>query len=162
MQRVGVMVHPTRPVDEALVLLRAWTSEHGVELVQVPAGEQPTVAPAGTVGACDLLVALGGDGTVLKALHTGAKTHTPVLGVAYGSLGALAAVPYTGLPGALDRFAAGDWFAGRLHALCLRADERELAWAVNDVVFVRRGSTQLVLDVYLGDELYARLAGDGL
>lgn len=162
MQRVGVMVHPTRPVEEGLAVLRRWTDEHGVELVQVEAGEQPSVAPPGTVSACDLVVALGGDGTVLKALHVAAKTHTPVLGVAYGSLGALTAVPHAGLSDGLDRFAAGDWLAGRLPALGLQAGGRDGAWAINDLGFVRRGGTQLVLDVYLADELYVRLAGDGI
>src|SRR5437764_515283 len=49
MKRVGVLVHPTRPVQEALEILRRWTEERGLELVQVPAGEQPAVAPAGEV-----------------------------------------------------------------------------------------------------------------
>ena len=162
MQRVGVTVHPTRPVEEALDVLRAWTAEHRVELVQVPAGEQPPVAPAGSVSACDVVVALGGDGTVLEALHVASRTRTPVLGVAYGSLGALAAVPHERLAEGLDRFAAGDWIAGRLPALGLCDGVPEPVWAINDLAFVRRGGTQLVLDVFVADELYVRLAGDGI
>lgn len=162
MERVGVLVHPVRPVHEALDVLREWTGRHGLELVQIPAGEQPSVAPEGEVTACDLVTALGGDGTVLKALHVAARTHTPVMGVAYGSLGALTAVPETELFGGLDRFAAGDWVALRLPALCLATSEGELAWALNDIVMARRGGTQLVVDVRVGDELYVRVAGDGV
>ncbi len=112
--------------------------------------------------ACDLVTALGGDGTVLKALHLAARTHTPVMGVAYGSLGALTAVPETELIGGLDRFVAGDWVARRLPALCLATSAGELAWALNDIVMTRRGGTQLVVDVSVGDELYVRVAGDGI
>jgi NAD+ kinase len=162
MERVGVLVHPVRPVQAALDVLREWTDRHGLELVQIPAGEQPSVAPEGEVSACDLVTALGGDGTVLKALHAAARTRTPVMGVAYGSLGALTAVPETELIGGLDRFAAGDWVARRLPALCLATSEGELAWALNDIVMTRRGGTQLVVDVSVGDELYVRVAGDGM
>src|SRR3982074_1142611 len=108
MERVGVLVHPTRPVHDALEGLKSWTAERGLELVQIPAGEQPPVAPPGEVSACDLVDALGGGRTVLKALHAAARTRTPVIGVAYGSLGALTTVPQDDLREGLDRFEAGD------------------------------------------------------
>jgi NAD+ kinase len=162
MERIGILVHPTRVVQEAVVLLQRWTKEHGLELVQIPVGGAPSVAPPGEVSACDLVVALGGDGTVLKALHAAATTRTPVLGVAYGSLGALTAVPVNELRSGLDRFAAGNWFALHLPALALGASGQHLAWAINDLVLGRRGGTQLMLDVYVNEELYVRLAGDGM
>jgi NAD+ kinase len=114
------------------------------------------------VSACDLITALGGDGTVLKALHAAGKTQTPVMGVAYGSLGALTTVGENELRAGLDQFASGDWLARHLTALELRGDDRELAWAINDLVLARRGSTQLVVDVYVDQQLYVRLAGDGI
>ena len=162
MERVGVLVHPTRPVQDAVEVLKRWTAERGLELVQIPAGEQPPVAPPGQVGVCDLITALGGDGTILKALHAAARTRTPVLGVAYGSLGALTTVPQPGLRAGLDRFAAGDWRARRLPALAIGAADAHLASAINDLVLARRGGTQLILDVCVDGELYVRLAGDGI
>ncbi len=162
MERVGVLVHPTRPVHQALEIMRRWTESRGIALVQVQAGEQPPVAPPGEVTACDLVVALGGDGTMLKALHTAARTRTPVLGVSHGSLGALTTVSDAELPGALDRFAAGDWRPRRLPALGVRTPDRPISSAINDVVLARRGGTQLVLDVCVSGELYVRLAGDGV
>ena len=35
-------------------------------------------------------------------------------------------------------------------------------WAINDFVVVRRRAGQVIVDVSVDDELYARLAGDGL
>ncbi len=162
MERVGILVHPTRPVRAGVEVLERWTEEHGLELVQIVAGEQPQVAPPGTVSACDLVAALGGDGTVLKALHAAAGTMTPVLGVAFGSLGALTNVPTTALRGALDRFAEGEWNPRHLPALHLSAAGDEVAWAINDLVLSRRGGTQLVVDVFVEGELYVRMAGDGV
>jgi NAD+ kinase len=162
MQRVGVLVHPTRPVDDALDVLRRWVDGRGLELVQIPIGEQPSVAPAGEVSACDLIAALGGDGTILKALHAAAKTRTPVMGVAYGSLGALTSVPQGKLALGLDRFSAGSWFAEELPALVVSMADGNRAWAINDLVLARRGGAQLGVDVYVEEDLYVRLAGDGI
>ena len=151
MKRVGVVVHPTR-----------WTEERGLELVQIPTGQQPEVAPPGEVDEADLIAALGGDGTVLKALHAAHGTGTPVLGVAYGSLGALSAAPQTELRAGLDRFARGEWFGQRLPALELASAGQQRASAINDVVIIRRAGTQLMIDVHVDDDLYARVAGDGI
>ncbi len=162
MKRVGVVIHPTRRVQDAVDVLDRWTQDHGLELVQLLRTEQPAVAPPGEVSACDLIVALGGDGTILKALHASAKTGTPVLGVAYGSLGALTTVPTGELRAGLDRFAAGDWDGRQLPALAVDGAEGRIASALNDLVLARGGGTQLILDVFLDGELYARLAGDGI
>lgn len=162
MRRIGVLVHPTRPVEDAVDVLHDWARDHDLEVVQMAVGDQPTVAPPGEVSACDLVAALGGDGTVLKALHAAAKTATPVLGVAYGSLGALTAVPEHELRPALDRFAAGDWFGTELPALSLSSADGLIASAINDCVLARRRGTQLILDVYVDHDLYVRLAGDGV
>jgi NAD+ kinase len=162
MESVGVLVHPERPVRDALEVLKRWTQDRGLRLVQIRTAEQPSVVEPGEVTACDLITALGGDGTVLKALHAAGKTQTPVFGVAYGSLGALTTVRENELRAGLDRFAAGDWMARHLPALELGADERQLAWAINDLVLARSGSTQAVVDVRVDGELYVRLAGDGI
>jgi NAD+ kinase len=162
MECVGVIVHPTRPVRDALDVLKRWTQDRGLRLVQIRTREQPSVAQPGEVTACDLIAAIGGDGTVLKALHAAGETETPVLGVAYGSLGALTTVTENELPTGLDRFAAGEWLARNLPALALGADERQLALAINDLVLARRGGTQLVVDISVDQELYVRLAGDGI
>lgn len=162
MQRVGVLVHPTRPVQGALDTLRGWTEARGIELVQVQTGDQPAVAPAGDAPTCDLLAAAGGDGTVLTALHAAAKTGTPVLGIACGSLGALTAVPASQLEEGLDRFADGDWLPRRLPALVVATADGKAESAVNDVVLVRRAGVQLIVDVWVGDDLYVRSAGDGI
>src|SRR5271170_3550273 len=162
MQRIGLLVHPTRPVDDGVQVLQGWARERGLALVQIATGEQPLVAPPGEVTACDLITALGGDGTVLKAVHAAGETRTPVLGVAYGSLGVLTTVAENELRAGLDRFAAGEWLARQLPALELGAEEAQLAWAINDLVLARRGSTQLIVDMCVDGELYVRLAGDGI
>src|SRR5436305_1563473 len=106
--RLGLVVHPTRDLEPALGALRDWTAAHGVELVQLHTNiDERRLVARGEPGDVDVIVALGGDGTVLAALRLGAQADKPVLGIACGSLGALAAVRTDRVADALDRVAAG-------------------------------------------------------
>ena len=163
MKRIGLVVHPSREIGVPLATLSEWAAARGVEVVQLPARDaMRVVAPIGEVSACDLVVAIGGDGTVLTALRAAAEHGTPVLGVACGSLGALSAVTAGDTAEALDTFEAGSWSRRDVAALEVSVDGEKLDWAVNDFVLVRRVMGQLIVDVTVGDELYVRLAGDGV
>src|SRR5215203_5065881 len=108
MHRIGLVVHPTRSIDKPLDTLREWGDQHDVELVQLRTGtDSREVAEFGEVDGCDLVAAVGGDGTVLAAMRAAAEAEAPVLGIACGSVGALAAVTAGELGQALDDFAAG-------------------------------------------------------
>jgi len=161
--RLGLVVHPRREISAALDALQAWTATHGAELVLAPApGEERQVAPPGDPATCDLIVALGGDGTTLAALRTAAAVGKPVLGVACGSLGALTAVHADEVGTALDRVAAGDWVPRHLPALMVESDGEEPQIGVNDLVVVREGAGQVTASVHVDGELFIRFAGDGL
>jgi len=161
--RFGLVVHPERELERALETLRRWSEQRGVEVVQVPApGQDRRVAAPGDAAACDAIVALGGDGTTLAALRTGAAAGKPVIGVACGSLGALTAVTADDLSDALDRVATGDWTPRLLPALALDGAGGETLTAVNDVVIVRQGAGQVSADVGVDGERFIRFAGDGL
>jgi NAD+ kinase len=164
LSRVALVVHPKRPIDGALATLKGWAADHGVDVVQLAVhGEHDReVAAAGTLQEGDLVVAVGGDGTVLAALRAAAPRGAPVLGVACGSLGALTALPADRIADGLGRVWAGDWTARSLPALSIDSDDAPDDWAANDFVVVRRGAGQLVAEVTIDDELYARTAGDGL
>jgi NAD+ kinase len=132
-------------------------------VVQVPAaGQERRVAPLGDPATCDLIAALGGDGTTLAALRTGAAVDKPVLGVACGSLGALTAVSSDRIGEALDRVTSGDWVSRRLPALTVESDGEEPQVGVNDLVIVRQGAAQVIAEVRVDGELFIRFAGDGL
>jgi len=162
--RLALIVHPSRQIEAPLETLERWAEQHAVEVVQVPTvgGSEREIARRGQLEAGDVVVTLGGDGTVLSALRAAAPFGAPVLGVACGSLGALTAVHADELEQALERFRAGDWTARRLPALAIHPAGSPDEWALNDFVVVRRGAGQVVLDLSVDDELYVRLAGDGL
>ena len=162
--RVALVVHPVRDVRRALDAVVRWTEERGVPLVQLAVDRDGgrSLASGGTLEPGDLVLALGGDGTVLSALRAAAPRDAPVLGIACGSLGALSAVKSEELAGALDRVWAGDWTPRSLPALAIDDGSGRPEWAANDFVVVRRRAGQVLAEVSIDDELYARVAGDGL
>ena len=160
--RIGLVVHPRRELSSALATVREWAERQGAEMVQLRSpGQQQQVAPPGEVGGCDLVIALGGDGTTLAALRAAAAEGRPVLGIACGSLGALTAVTADRLEHALDRVSTGDYEEQRLPALVATHDGGELN-ALNDLVLVRAGAGQVMVDIEIDGERFIRLAGDGL
>src|SRR6476469_7434159 len=163
MERIGLVVHPTRRIGVPLATVKEWADHNGIEVVQLQTeGVVREVAAFGDLRGCDLVVAIGGDGTVLAALRAASESGTPVLGVACGSLGALTAVKADGLVQALDEFRSGTWSRRRMHALEMTVDGQRSGHAINDLVLVRRGGGQLIVDVSDDGELYARMAGDGV
>jgi NAD+ kinase len=160
--RLGLVVHPRRDVEAALEAIRAWASTHGVALGQVAIPRHTRrVAEPIEIGSCDVVLALGGDGTALAGLHAAAAASRPVLGVACGSIGLLTSVPAGSVTAALDRLSAGDWTERPLPALEIAAGPA-LRFAVNDLAVVRDGAGQVLTEVKVDGETYARTAGDGL
>jgi NAD+ kinase len=89
----------------------------------------------------DLVVTLGGDGTVLRAAHLCAPNDIPILPVNLGSLGFLIELNPDEWTQAIDRLIAGEfWFEKRmmLHAQVWRGETRLDAFDVlNDAVIAR-------------------------
>jgi NAD+ kinase len=160
--RIGLVVHPRRDLDNALQTVRDWAADHGAEVVQLGSpGQEREVAPEGEVETCDLVIALGGDGTALAALRASAASNRPVLGVACGSLGALTGTTADRLDKALGRVAVGEWRPRRLAAVAVDHDGETLR-AINDLVLVRAAAGQVTIEITLDGERYSRFAGDGI
>jgi NAD+ kinase len=84
----------------------------------------------------DLLVSMGGDGTMLRAMRLADGQRFPVLGVNLGKLGFLAEVDVPDLPEALSAIDAHDFTTEPRLAVDAMIDERVIT-AFNDVAFVR-------------------------
>jgi NAD+ kinase len=164
MKRIGLVVHPRRDLDVPLAALHGWAARAGADVVQVPMiGVERVVAEPGAAGDCDLIVALGGDGTTLAALHAGARASRQVLGIACGSLGALTATSSDGVEEALDRFAEGRFNPRRLPSIAVIPEGGGVTHhAINDVVLVRKGASQIAVSIDVDGDRFVAFAGDGL
>ena len=103
MALIAFYTHPLRPEAAALAgRAEAWLAQRGHRSVSA-------LRPDGSVSVdgADLLVSLGGDGTLLRAVEAALAGGIPVLGVNIGRLGYLTQVEPAGLEEALAAFLAG-------------------------------------------------------
>lgn len=104
----------------------------------------------------DVIVVLGGDGTMLSAVHL--YPGVPLLGLNLGSLGYLASVEETGFEDAIKALAEGRCRISRRTALKARGVN-----ALNDVVVARGSSGHAIrLDFKVDGEYVTRFVADGL
>jgi len=135
-RRAAVITHgKPETIGEAVPRLEKVAAGAGVELVfsEEEAGKHGVDAANGELGDVDVVVVLGGDGTILRALQRALGTGTPVVGVNFGSVGFLTTMSADQLEDGLARVFAGDYVVVELPTL--EADlggERHVA--VNDVV----------------------------
>src|SRR4051794_6465722 len=138
LRRLGLVVHPTRHLEGVLEEIAAWASGHGVTVGQVPVpGQKRQVADPVEAADCDLLLALGGDGTALSALHAGAPGGRPVLGIACGSIGVLTSVSAERAGWALEQVTTGRWTPVAIPGLDVAWGEAQGAVAINDLAVIR-------------------------
>ena len=105
-ERATVVMHGvTRNVEDALARLRAVADEASVELFRDGEGDEEREAEERP----DIAVALGGDGTMLRALTRFLGGEVPVIGVNFGRVGFLAAIPAAELERGLLRVFAGEY-----------------------------------------------------
>ncbi|MGH7471846.1 MAG: NAD(+)/NADH kinase [Longimicrobiales bacterium] len=106
----------------------------------------------------DLLVSMGGDGTLLRGARMVADAHVPVLGINFGYLGFLTSIAPEDLESALDAVMRGDyWLDVRftLEALVQDGDGRttEAYTALNDAVLHKGGFARVIrLALSIGPE----------
>jgi NAD+ kinase len=110
LQHVAVLYHPRRKsaVHEA-EWLAGQLSRRGVRLTVGNAWDPDTVFRAASCGA-DLLVALGGDGTIIQVARISAPCGIPLLGINLGRVGFLAELTPRSLRGQVDAVAQGDYW----------------------------------------------------
>jgi NAD+ kinase len=116
---------------------------------------------------CDLLVVLGGDGTILRALHRMRGAVPPVFGINLGSLGFLTGVHGEEWPKAVESIAAGDFqlSARTLLHVELERDGKTAGsfTGLNDAVLSRGQHSQLIkIDVRVDGDALCAYNADGL
>jgi NAD+ kinase len=116
---------------------------------------------------CDMLIAVGGDGTLLRVAREFGPRGIPVMGVNIGRLGFLTAISEPGVPAAMRALAEGRFVVSRRHLLAgsIERDGRRLDrfMALNDVVVRTGASSRMVsLDVAINGTRVSSYFCDGI
>lgn len=158
---VGVLVTPSTDCGAQLLMVRAWAAELGVGVLDLGT----SAAPNGLGPGCGLVIALGGDGTILRALQLAMPHQVGVLGINFGTVGFLADCHRDHFAAALDRVARGEAKVEERTALvaAIGTDPTRTVVAFNDVVVARRpGHGTARLRVEVDGEAVLELRGDGV
>ncbi len=166
MKRIGLLYHPKIPESKRV----AEELTHRIEAL----GSSPWVCSSWEeekikcrLTDLDLLITLGGDGTILRAARMAAPYATPILGVNFGRLGFLAEVEPEEVAEKLPSVLEGRyWLEERmmLHAEALRGEENLGEYeALNDVVVGRGPLARVIrLATYIDGDYLTTYVADGV
>jgi NAD+ kinase len=165
---IGLVLHPQRDSEEAVTAVLDWAARKGAQVLGIETEIRRLncaaipVTPEELGRRSDLVVSLGGDGTMLRAMRLADGQRAPVLGVNLGKLGFLAEVDVPDLPGALsaideDRFTVEP----RLALDAVIGDKTVTAF--NDVATVRfPGQPTAVVEVRAAGHPFVSYAADAV
>ncbi|MEZ5169718.1 MAG: NAD(+)/NADH kinase [Acidimicrobiia bacterium] len=124
------------------------------------------VEPGVFVESCDVVVSLGGDGTMLHAIDTVYDSGVPVLGVNAGHLGYLTEVDGPGLETALRRLLDGDFTVTErmvLHVTATAGGSDLLLDALNELTLEKVDPGRIArLEVSINGRFFTTYAADGV
>ena len=170
---IGLIAHSEKAdARELVVALRAELDRRGAEYVM----EHSTAALVGvdsdldevrTAELSDLLVVMGGDGTILRVVHRLAGNLRPIFGINLGSLGFLTCLGPTEVARAVEAIVSGEFLLSRrmfLKVELLKGHEPVQTFhALNDVVISRGERSKLVkIDVRIDGAVLTNYYADGL
>lgn len=172
--RVGILPHRER--DAALALAQSaatWLGAHGAEAVmpkieaelvgRPELGVDPDEFPDGL----DVVLSLGGDGTMLRTIDQAYEAGVAVLGVNVGQMGYLTEVEPADLDVALERLLVGDYHVEERMMLAVDVDSAGPAggrwFALNETVLEKARTGHMArLDVAINGTPFTTYAADAL
>jgi len=178
-KRIGVIVKPHQPdALETLCRLTTWLNEHGIRLVGPTEVERETIEhrtgctidvvnESDLAEQVDLMLVLGGDGTMIATSRMIGDAQVPVIGVNYGGLGYLAEFPLEELFPALESILAGQYQVQQRLMLTVelwRGEELVTRNRVlNDVVVNKSALARIIeIEAYLNEQFVNLFRADGL
>ncbi|MEO0019060.1 MAG: NAD(+)/NADH kinase [candidate division WOR-3 bacterium] len=164
--KIGLVINWNKKRAEVFVpKLVRWLEGQGAELIvlDLPAkglGAKP--ADKERIKAADLVVALGGDGTLLRAVRMIGKAEKPIMGVNLGGLGFLTAFSINAARAGIKGFIRGDYAEERRMLLSARLGRR-VGYALNDCAVNMGPSGRVVeISVYWKERFVNKFSGDGI
>jgi NAD+ kinase len=168
MHVVGMVLHPERDCSGAVGAILDWAARRNIEVLGIDTEMRRIACTAEAVSAeelrkrADLVVSLGGDGTMLRAMRLADRQRSPVLGVNLGKLGFLAEVDVPDLPDALSAIDSHE-FTTEPRLAVDAVIGGQLITAFNDIAFVRfPGQKTAAIEVEAAGRPFVSYAADAI
>src|ERR1051325_998825 len=178
-KRIGIVLKPHQPEAlKTICELVVWLAERNIQLVGGPEIERERIEhqtgcpvdelePESIAANVDLILVLGGDGTMIATARMIGDQEVPVLGVNYGGLGYLAEFRIEELYSALESILAGNYRLDRrvMLAVELRRGDAPAIFnrVLNDVVINKSALARIIeIEAYLNRQFVNSFRADGL
>ncbi|HEX8890865.1 MAG TPA: NAD(+)/NADH kinase [Pyrinomonadaceae bacterium] len=178
-RRVGVMVKPHQPEAlRTICQLIEWLDERDIKLTGTPELDRERIQqetgcvmfvtePERLAAKVDLIVVLGGDGTMIATSRMMGDYDVPVLGINYGTLGYLAEFRVEEMFPALESILVGDYRIDTRVRLSVDLVEGEDILmhhrVLNDVVINKSALARIIeLEAHMNGQLISAFRADGL
>ena len=170
-KRVGVVLRPSTPeLKEKYFILEKVFNSHNIDVTI----DSLSGAMIGIMGMdfdlmcenSDVLVTLGGDGTLISAVRRSFKHDIPVLGVYAGSFGFLADVQLNELDSFVENMVNGDYRVDErsiLETSFLQNNKEVTRYAFNDIVLTRHSVSNMIhVETLVAGKAFNTYFGDGV
>ena len=178
-KRIGIVLKPhQQDALKTLCELATWLTARGISVLGGPEIERnrieektgcavQEVEPEKLAASVDLVLVLGGDGTMIAAARMMGETEVPVLGVNYGGLGYLAEFRIEELYTALESILAGNYRLDRRVMLDVElqrgAEQVTRNRVLNDIVINKSALARIIeIEAYLNRQFVNSFRADGL
>jgi NAD+ kinase len=170
--RFGIIANPKKyAVRDPLLQIQQWCASKGHEALVLQeliesdgsngssnyGSEQDIIADA------DVIIGIGGDGTMLHAARLIGNSNKPILGVNSGRLGFLATLQQNGITEALQNIASGNYELEQRSLLTSVDSSGNCYHALNEFVFSKRENpAMIVVEAWYDGQFINRYWADGL
>ena len=178
-KRIGIVLKPHQPdALKTICNLVAWLAERDITLVGGPEIEReqiehqtgcavPQVESEKLAAEVDLMLVLGGDGTMIATARMIGDQEVPVLGVNYGGLGYLAEFRIEELYSALESILSGNYRLDRRVMLAVElrrgTEPPKTSRVLNDVVINKSALARIIeIETYFDRHYVSSFRADGL
>jgi NAD+ kinase len=168
-RRAGIVIKPHAPgIEKILQDLVEYLKRKRVTPVLEDVAAKKLLRKGGVSrddlpGQVDLVIVLGGDGTLLSVAHLAARAGVPVVGVNLGRLGFLTEVPTDELDVTLDAFLAGEEGIISPRLLLEARSRGKRYYCLNDVVVNKGAMARMIqIAIQINDREIAAIKSDGL
>ena len=170
MKYIGIVVNPAKPLTKKLLPKTInWLQRKKMEVLVVEDEKldfiDPSlfVSPSELKEKSDFVIAMGGDGTLLRASRYIKNSEIPLIGVNLGSLGFLTEIVLDDLYPTLERILKGDYRIETRTVLKATLDDSRIFYALNDIVLHMGYSARIIgIEITVNGSPFSEFSADGL
>ena len=170
-ERVGIVLRPSTPGLKALFYqVKGAFEKHGAEVLidAISAGMIGVLGQefSSMCRMSDILVCIGGDGTLISLARRSYSYHKPILGIDAGTLGFLADINPSEMESFIDKLYTGEYRIDErmmIEGVLTGGSEETMLYSFNDIVISRPSISKMVkVDAYIDKKWFNTYYGDGL